>query len=377
MVLKNIKLVLLIVLILVLSSDNISFASVIEIEDDVIAKKSEITDSLIFENGGLLSFNVTWNDSFTKTINSTITLTNNENIEKYYNVYLVIEENELIHTLENTELSLKITSPEGEITTNKELKYKEDGFDITSLTGIFEIANNYKIKLDNENLKIDSWYFDITLKNLNSINLGKTFKCYIVLTEKDLTNYEVSKINTLNVRTTGNSITTNIKSNEKEILNYYYAIKKSDQAIAIPLNNPSILINGLSFYKTNKSGYTFYGLEKDTFYDIYIYTEDEMGIKSNIYQTSISTNEDYVIPSINNVVASVINNELVVTIDAKKGSKEIQKYYFSIDNGITYVESDINTYKFSNLMNNNYKLKVKVSDQQNIYSPEYFEEIMF
>jgi len=102
-----------------------------------------------------------------------------------------------------------------------------------------------------------------------------------------------------------------------------------------------------------------------------------MGIKSNIYQTSISTNEDYVIPSINNVVASVINNELVVTIDAKKGSKEIQKYYFSIDNGITYVESDINTYKFSNLMNNNYKLKVKVSDQQNIYSPEYFEEIMF
>ena len=100
MVLKNIKLVLLIVLILVLSSDNISFASVIEIEDDVIAKKSEITDSLIFENGGLLSFNVTWNDSFTKTINSTITLTNNENIEKYYNVYLVIEENGTLYPLE-------------------------------------------------------------------------------------------------------------------------------------------------------------------------------------------------------------------------------------------------------------------------------------
>ena len=67
---------------------------------------------------------------------------------------------------------------------------------------------------------------------------------------------------------------------------------------------------------------------------------------------------------------------LVLTVvTATKGTNNISKYYYSIDNGSTFIESTSNSYTFSNLSRGNYNLHFYVEDlsgkKSNVYIKQY------
>ena len=76
---------------------------------------------------------------------------------------------------------------------------------------------------------------------------------------------------------------------------------------------------------------------------------------------------------VNNVTASnITNNSITLTVDVTEGENSIATYYFSNDNGESYVESNANTYTFSNLsIGTEYNFKVYVMDSNGIRSNTY------
>ena len=66
---------------------------------------------------------------------------------------------------------------------------------------------------------------------------------------------------------------------------------------------------------------------------------------------------------------------IIVSLDVKKGTEEISNYYYSYDDGNTYIESNTNTYTFSNLTNGTYKIKAYVMDSKGIKSKIVSKEI--
>lgn len=75
---------------------------------------------------------------------------------------------------------------------------------------------------------------------------------------------------------------------------------------------------------------------------------------------------------ISKVETSKTSDSITATVTATKGTNNISKYYYSIDNGSTFIESTSNSYTFSNLSNNsNYRLMIKVADSNNKYSNVY------
>ena len=59
------------------------------------------------------------------------------------------------------------------------------------------------------------------------------------------------------------------------------------------------------------------------------------------------------------------------TVTASKGTNNISKYYYSIDNGSTFIESSSNSYTFSNLNGGSYRIMAKVMNSINKYSNVY------
>ena len=77
-------------------------------------------------------------------------------------------------------------------------------------------------------------------------------------------------------------------------------------------------------------------------------------------------------PVISKVETSKTSNSITATVTATKGTNNISKYYYSIDNGSTFTESTSNSYTFNNLSNNtNYRIVVKVMDTNGKYSNTY------
>ncbi len=76
---------------------------------------------------------------------------------------------------------------------------------------------------------------------------------------------------------------------------------------------------------------------------------------------------------INNVTTSnITNSSITLTVDVTEGENSIATYYFSSDNGLSYVESNINTYTFNNLSTGmEYDFKVYVIDSNGIRSNTY------
>ncbi len=81
----------------------------------------------------------------------------------------------------------------------------------------------------------------------------------------------------------------------------------------------------------------------------------------------------YTTVRITNVTTSnITNNSITLTIEATAGENSIATYYFSYDDGVSYVESNSNTYTFSNLdMGTSYNFKVYVVDTNGINSNVY------
>ena len=111
-------------------------------------------------------------------------------------------------------------------------------------------------------------------------------------------------------------------------------------------------------------------------YDLYLFIDgnvsnDTMG---QTFNAGIAVKTfDYNFPTINNVNTNDDKyGSLTLSIDATPGDNEIVKYYYSIDDGKTFVESDFNSYTFSNLNGNQeYNFKFYVKDSEGYTSAIY------
>ena len=65
---------------------------------------------------------------------------------------------------------------------------------------------------------------------------------------------------------------------------------------------------------------------------------------------------------INNYSITSSGNKITITIDATSGTGTISKYYYSKDDGVTYIESTSNNYVFTSLDKGTYKIKAYVED---------------
>ncbi len=194
----------------------------------------------------------------------------------------------------------------------------------------------------------------------NTVNLlsNSSDRCYVYFDKYD--GVWIDSVVATNV--TGSSITLDVSATSENgnITTYYYSLNDSEEYIETTTN--PILINDLN---------------KLTEYNIKIYTIDNTGAKSNIYELSVSTT-DISVPVINsvsvsNITASGFSLNVNVTSDVA-----IERYYFYIDgSGENFGgTSTTNNYSFISLDDGvNYNIKVFVKTISGVYSDEYYLEV--
>ncbi len=164
---------------------------------------TKTTDLLTFNKGNDISITATQanfysgagNRTGSTTATATLLANNDTNsATQTYNVYLLITNNNFVYTTDPTntpELMLTITNPNNQaVTTLTGLTYTTSGgvsgFDITTKSGLIQIASNYTIT--STGTKTDTWNITVTLVNLNSdqqLNTGKTFTGRIIIQKKE------------------------------------------------------------------------------------------------------------------------------------------------------------------------------------------------
>ena len=358
-------------------------------------------DTLSFETGSSLTFTADQDTfangkaslsdtTFAKAIltanNKTNSATNN------YNLYLNIADNNFTYTQDtNTpELLLQITdASNNSITSIDGLIYKTvtdnkntsiSGFDITNKTGLINLFTNRAITTTSS--KTEEWTIKITFVNYNkdqSANAGKSFDGQILISKDTFDNYTPNTINTLSATKSGTNLTVNlnVEQGSNEIDKYYYAIEETN---GLALTNESrskvqrlsnrLAASNLTYIESTSSTYTFTNLNSTKDYKVSAYVIDKKKIKSNTYEYNVSSGS-YIYPTISKVETSTTSNSVTATVTATKGTNNISKYYYSIDNGSTFIESTSNSYTFSNLNGGSYRIMVKVMDTNSIYSNIY------
>ena len=318
-----------------------------------------------------------------------LTASNSKNIESSsdrYNIYFIIEANDFIYTTDNAtaEILLNVTDPNGNKVENiTGLVHTDKGFDITTRTGGFLLVPDYDISATRGNTTTQEWKVEVTLVNLDTDqnkNTGKTLSGKLYVTKEKMSSYELTKITNVETETTYNSIKTTLQvaSGTSPIEKYYYGIEKISSDATGYANNNSLkrlAFNDVSLIESDKPTYTFKNLEDNATYKIYSYGIDKNKIKTNMYETEVTTNS-YNVAKINSVTHTTTLNSITLNVNAQKGDNEIEKYFYSKDNGETYIESTSSTYTFDNLTDTTeYKIKVKVLDSYGRYSTEYLEAI--
>lgn len=354
-------------------------------------------DLLTFKIDNAINISVTQSDfkkgagnkSGSTKASAILTASNSKNIESTsdrYNIYFIIEANDFIYTTDNAtaEILLNVTDPNGNKVENiTGLVHTDKGFDITTRTGGFLLVPDYDITATRGNTTTQEWKVEVTLVNLDTDqnkNTGKTLSGKLYVTKEKMSSYELTKITNVETETTYNSIKTTLKvaSGTSPIEKYYYGIEKISSDATGYANTNSLkrlAFNDVSLIESDKPTYTFKNLEDNATYKIYSYGIDKNKIKTNMYETEITTNT-YNIAKINNVTHTSTLNSITLNVNAQKGDNEIEKYFYSKDNGETYVESTSSTYTFNNLTDTTeYKIKVKVLDSYGRYSTEYAEAI--
>ena len=290
-----------------------------------------------------------------------------------YNIYLIIESNDFVYTSDNgtPEILLNVTDPNGNPVENiTGLVHYEDGFDITTRTGGFLLVPDYEISATNTSETIQDWNIEVTLVNLDTdqqANTNKTLTGKLYITQDKMSSYELAEINNIESTTTYNSIrvTPDVKVGSGSIDKYYYGIEE--------VNNTRS-IDTVEFIESNEDNYEFTNLESNTEYKVYSYVVDTNNIKSNVYETNVTTNE-YVIPTVDNVTHSVTLNSITVNVTASGGSNNVTKYMYKINDN-DWIETSNNTYTFTDLTDSTeYDIRIKVVDSNNRESTEYYEKI--
>ena len=320
---------------------------------------------------------------------ATLTASNSKNVEKTtrsYNIYFVIDTNDFEYTTQDgtPELYLNVTDPNGNKLENiTGLVHYEKGFDITTRTGGFLLVPDYDIEATRGNTITQDWKVEVTFANLDtdqSKNMGKSLSGKLFVTSDKMNSYELSKITNMTTKTTYNSIDTTleVEKGTAEVNKYFYGIEKTSSNVTGYVNNGTVkkvALKDVDFVETDKNTYKFDNLSDNSVYKIYSYGVDKNGIKTNLYETEVTTNE-YNNPVVNSVSHTSTLNSITLSVTATKGDNDIVKYYYSKDNGQTYEESDSNSYVFNNLKDTTeYKIKVKVLDSYGRYSTEFVKAI--
>ena len=320
---------------------------------------------------------------------ATLTASNSKNVEKTtrsYNIYFVIDTNDFEYTTQDgtPELYLNVTDPNGNKVENiTGLVHYEKGFDITTRTGGFLLVPDYDIEATRGNTITQDWKVEVTFANLDtdqSKNMGKSLSGKLFVTSDKMNSYELSKITNMTTKTTYNSIDTTleVEQGSAEVNKYYYGIEKVSSNVTGYVNNGTVkkvALKDVTFVETDKNTYKFDNLSDNSVYKVYSYGVDKNGIKTNLYETEVTTSE-YNNPVVNSVSYTSTLNSITLSVNATKGDNDIVKYYYSKDNGQTYEESDTNSYVFNNLKDTTeYKIKVKVLDSYGRYSTEFVKAI--
>ena len=320
---------------------------------------------------------------------ATLTASNSKNVEKTtrsYNIYFVIDTNDFEYTTQDgtPELYLNVTDPNGNKLENiTGLVHYDKGFDITTRTGGFLLVPDYDIEATRGNTITQDWKVEVTFANLDtdqSKNMGKSLSGKLFVTSDKMNSYELSKITNMTTKTTYNSIDTTleVEQGSAEVNKYFYGIEKTSSNVTGYVNNSGVkkvALKDVTFVETDKNTYKFDNLSDNSVYKVYSYGIDKNGIKTNLYETEVTTSE-YNNPVVNSVSHTSTLNSITLSVNATKGDNDIVKYYYSKDNGQTYEESDSNSYVFNNLKDTTeYKIKVKVLDSYGRYSTEFVKAI--
>ena len=355
------------------------------------------TDLLTFKIDKAINIGITQNElkkggtdvSDLTGAHATLTASNSKNVEKTarsYNIYFVIDTNDFEYTTQDgtPELYLNVTDPNGNRLENiTGLVHYAKGFDITTRTGGFLLVPDYDIEATRGNTITQDWKVEVTFANLDtdqSKNMGKSLSGKLFVTSDKMNSYELSKITNMTTKTTYNSIDTTleVEQGSAEVNKYFYGIEKTSSNVTGYVNNGSVkkvALKDVTFVETDKNTYKFDNLSDNSVYKIYSYGVDKNGIKTNLYETEVTTSE-YNNPVVNSVSHTSTLNSITLSVNATKGDNDIVKYYYSKDNGQTYEESDSNSYVFNNLKDTTeYKIKVKVLDSYGRYSTEFVKAI--
>lgn len=297
-----------------------------------------------------------------------------------YNIFIIIEDNDFVYTTktEEAELVLNVKDPSGNAIKNIDgLKRVEKGWDITTKQNAILIVSDYEIEA--RPLKTDEWEVSVTLVNLESNqneNTGRTFSAKIIVTEDKVTDYIPPRIDSSEIETGLDHInmTPNVIVGSEKIAKYYYGIEKENEEVIYR----EMAVNGIEdsdIYETNDTSHDFLDLLEDHTYIIYSYVIDKKGIRSNIYRTEATTDE-YLIPLIKNVNYSVTLNEISLEVEAQGRDGAVTTYYYSIDDGKTWIESTEKSHTFKGLKDSSdYKVRIKVKDENEKYSTDYVNTI--
>lgn len=330
-------------------------------------------DSLVFNLGNPINIELT-KDNFASgdgnyevtSTASAILMANDvsNHAEASYNVFLVIDQNEFNYTVDEKtpEILLEITPPDEETTIGEVdgLTKYDNAFDITKAQGVYKIATDRSIVA--EGSKIDTWNVKVTVVNLETsqhLNADKTLNAKLYITTTSYEDFKLAHVVNLNPEVSNQKIKVSsvVEKGTNEISKYYYGLSEG---------------NGekIDYKASDKNNYTFTNLNPNEEYQLYTFVQDSEGFVSNVYSTQIKTGE-YELPEIYDVKYTMDATSITVNVDAKK-TDGIKYYYYSIDEGKNYLESDLNTYTFNDLMNNhNYQIKVKIKDLYGNESVDY------
>ena len=356
----------------------------------------EVGSNINIETNATLFSQGKGNASGTTFARATLTANNKTNsATENYNLFLNISDNTFLYSVDTNTPELILTIKDksnNEVTSIEGLTYKTvtdgkgttiKGFDITNKNGLLTLFNK---DITTTSTTVEEWNVTVTFVNYNkdqTKNAGKKFDAQLIISKDNFSDYTPNTINTLSASKSGNNLTVNLnlENGSNPIDKYYYAIEETnglailDSKASIKRLSNRLAVSNLTYVESNNSSYTFTNIKTDANYNVYAYAVDNKKVKTNTYNYKYTSN--YNLPVISKVETSKTSNSITATVTATKGTNNISKYYYSIDNGSTFTESTSNSYTFSNLSNHtNYKVVTKVSDSTGKYSNNFIKSIL-
>ena len=351
----------------------------------------EVGSNINIETNATLFSQGKGNASGTTFARATLTANNKTNsATENYNLFLNISDNTFAYSVDTNTPELILTIKDksnNELTSIEGLTYKAvtdgkgttiKGFDITNKNGLLTLFNK---DITTTSTTVEEWNVTVTFVNYNKDqtgNAGKKFDAQLIISKDNFSDYTPNTINTLSASKSGNNLTVNLnlENGSNPIDKYYYAIEETnglailDSKVSVKRLSNRLAASNLTYVESNNSSYTFTNIKTDANYNVYAYAVDNKKVKTNTYNYKYTSN--YNLPVISKVETSKTSNSITATLTATKGTNNISKYYYSIDNGNTFTESTSNSYTFSNLSSNvNYRIVVKVMDTNGKYSNTY------